>query len=129
LNSEEFISSAETNTPQEPSSLCLTQRLEEGAVGEGWRGTFSPASEPSTALDIVAKVGWRGDARKLLLHEARIYDLLRNHDVNGVPRIIGLFDDIGDQVPILVTTYAGERVHVVGNSLKYVTLPLFIVLI
>jgi hypothetical protein len=125
-NREEFISNTE-NIPREPSSLCLTQRLGKGAVGDGWRGTFSLPSKTGIVLDVVAKVGWRGDAGEILLHEACIHDSLRQHNINGVPRVIGLFDDIDDRVPILITTYAGERIHVVDDSLKYVTIPLFVV--
>jgi hypothetical protein len=127
MNGQEFVSSTKQDILQRPSSLCLTQRLGEGAVGDGWRGTFSFPSEPSSVLDIVAKVGWRDDARNSLVRETCIYHTLKKHNVNGVPGFIGLFDDTDDQVPILVTTYAGEEIRVVDDSLKYVTIPPFVV--
>ena len=101
-----------------PSSLCLTQWLGKGAVGDGWKGVFLPVSKPGAVLDIVAKVGRHKDACQLLIEEARIYKLLQKQDVDGVPVVIGLFNDVDDQVPILVTTYAGEQIRRLDESLK-----------
>jgi hypothetical protein len=106
------------NTLQPPHSLCLTQRLGEGAVGDVWRGVISPASESSPVLDVVAKVGWTKDARNSLINEADIYRLLQKKGVDGVPLLIGLFDDVDDRVPILITTYVGDKIRSVNASLK-----------
>jgi hypothetical protein len=103
---------------QPPHSLCLTQRLGEGAVGEVWRGVISPASQPSPVLDMVAKVGRTKDACPSLINEADIYRLLRKQGIDGVPLMIGLFDDVDDRVPILITTYAGEKICNLDASLK-----------
>jgi hypothetical protein len=116
----EFSPSAEGITSQTPPPLCLTEQLEQGAVGEGWRGVLGPLSKSGIVLDIVAKVGWFENARERLLHEAEIYDLLHRKGVHGVPVLIGLFDDIDDQVPILVTTYSGSEIHAVDDSQKSV---------
>ena len=105
-------------TLQPPYSLCLTQRLGEGAVGEVWRGVFSPASESNPVLDVVAKVGWTEDARNTLINEADIYGLLRKNGIDGVPVLIGIFDDMDDQVPVLITTYAGDKIRNANASLK-----------
>lgn len=105
-------------TLQPPYSLCLTQRLGEGAAGEVWRGVFSPASGSSPVLDVVAKVGWAKDARNSLINEADIYGLLRKKGIDGVPVLIGLFDDVDDQVPILIATYAGDEICNANASLK-----------
>jgi hypothetical protein len=105
-------------TLQPPYSLCLTQRLGEGAVGEVWRGVFSSASGSSPVLDVAAKVGWTKDARNSLINEADICGLLQKQSVDGVPVPIGLFDDVDDQVPIFITTYAGDEICHVNSSLK-----------
>jgi hypothetical protein len=116
MENVEFVSLAKSD----PSFLCLTQRIGEGASGEGWKGVFTTSLESSLVLDVVAKVGWPKDARKHFLKEAEIYDVLRKQDVNGVPLLIGLFDDVDDRVPILVTTYAGQEISsaTVDDSLK-----------
>jgi hypothetical protein len=101
-----------------PSTLCLTQRLGDGAVGQAWKGVFSPGSDPDIVLDIVAKVGKQEDAQQILIQEAQIYDKLQKHNISGVPVLVGLFNDIDDQVPILVTTYAGEEIDNPSDSLK-----------
>ena len=98
-----------------PSFLCLTQRLGKGAVGETWKGVFS---QPGVTLDVAAKVGFSKDSRQHLINEAEIYEVLRQKDINGVPVMIGLFDDSDDQVPILVTTYAGEEICNIDTSLR-----------
>jgi hypothetical protein len=107
-----------SKTLQTTYSLCLTQWLGEGAVGEVWRGVFSPASGSSPVLDVVAKVGWTKDVRNVLINEADIYGLLRKKDIDGVPVFIGLFDDMDNQVPILITTYAGDEICSANASLK-----------
>jgi hypothetical protein len=100
-----------------PSSLCLTKWLGQGAIGEAWKGVVSLTLEPGVVLDVAAKVGWFEDALDCLLHEAKIYTLLRKREVGGVPIIVGLFNDIDDGVPILVTTYAGEEISDLNDSL------------
>ena len=114
MNSEELPDISE----DPPSTLCLTQQLGDGAVGRAWKGVFSPGSDPDIVLDIVAKVGrWEG-TRQILIQEAQIYDKLRKHNVGGVPVLVGLFDDVDDQVPILVTTYGGVEIGNPSASLK-----------
>ena len=105
-------------TPKTRSEICLTQHLGKGAIGEAWKGVFSLEMGSTIVLDIVAKVGWLRDACKQLLHEVEIYHQLQEHGVNGVPVLIGLFDDLDDVVPILITTYAGERIRLANESLK-----------
>jgi len=105
-------------TPKIQSEICLTQHLGKGALGETWKGVFSLEMGSTIVLDIVAKVGWLRDARKQLLHEVEIYHQLQEHGVNGVPVLIGLFDDLDDVVPILITTYVGERIRLADESLK-----------
>jgi hypothetical protein len=111
-----------------PPSLCLTQQLGQGAVGQVWRGVLWPVSEAGIVLDVAAKVGWFEDSRRKLLHEAKIYDLLCQQGVNGVPVLIGLFNDVDDQVPILVTSYAGSRIHTVDDSHKCVNVVQYFML-
>jgi hypothetical protein len=101
-----------------PSTLCLTQRLGDGAVGRAWKGVFSPGSDPGVVLDVVAKVGRCEDAQQVLIHEAKVYNQLRRHNIKGVPVLIGLFNDVDDDVPILVTTYAGEEINEANDLLK-----------
>jgi hypothetical protein len=101
-----------------PSNLCLTQQLGDGAVGRAWKGVFSPGSDPSIVLDIVAKVGRFKDTQQALIHEAKIYNQLRMHNIDGVPVLIGLFNDVDDQAPILITTYAGEEISEASDFLK-----------
>jgi hypothetical protein len=110
----EFPSPAKRNS----FSLCLTQKLGTGTIGEAWRGVFSVELESKTVLDVVAKVGWFKDSPEHFRREAKIYDILQKQDLKGVPVLIGLFDDISDRVPILVTTYAGPTISCVDNALK-----------
>jgi hypothetical protein len=105
-------------TEDPPSTLCLTQQLGDGAVGRVWKGVFESGSEPGIVLDVVAKVGKCEDAQQVLINEAEIYNQLRKHNIDGVPVLIGLFNDVDDQVPILVTTYAGEEIGHVNDLLK-----------
>src|SRR5262245_16931695 len=73
MNSEELHDISENP----PSTLCLTQQLGDGAVGQAWKGVFSPGSDPDIVLDIVAKVGRLEGTRQILIQEAQIYDKLR----------------------------------------------------
>jgi hypothetical protein len=76
----------------------------------------TPFLPGATTPTLVATVGRTKDARNNLINEAKIYGLLREKGIDGVPVLIGLFDD--NQVPILITTYAGDKIHNADDSLK-----------
>jgi hypothetical protein len=68
--------------------------------GRGWRGK---------RVRVVAKCALDEAAKDLLTQEAKAYTSLRKRDVRaGIPSLIGLFDDVDDNVHVLVTTDAGN---------------------
>ena len=72
------------------------------------------AVDPSgPTAKVAVKLAFSRDEKSRLIEEHRIYSLLHSRDVQGIPRVIGLFVDeellLGAEGPhALVMTYAGE---------------------
>lgn len=102
-----------------PFGLCLTSHLGEGSTGDVWKGTLAvPDPSGSIVLNIVAKFSWKLDGRTRLLEEKKILKHLQTQRVEGVPLVIGLYDDRDDGAPVLVTTYAGQRIETLNQENK-----------
>jgi hypothetical protein len=90
-----------------PPLMALTENPGSWNIGPTFRGFIAfmdDCDENCQRVRIVAKCALNGEAKVALAHEASVYASLRKAGVNGIPRLIGLFDDLDDDSHILVTT-------------------------
>src|ERR1700733_12486482 len=76
-------------------SVTLTSEIGRGATGVVHRGMLDvESSRGFMTLDVVVKLAFDGEQRAALKNEYEIYRLLRSKRiVNGIVKVLGLFDD------------------------------------
>jgi hypothetical protein len=99
------------NGSKECLRLCLTESLHIRRRGHVYRGTLTfpnqhSAGDSDENWDVVAKLG----TRRALQREANIYDHLTRAGVDGIRMFLGLFQNMGGDVAVLVTENCGISV-------------------
>jgi hypothetical protein len=102
----------ETTPSSAPSiHIIVHSELQPGSTGIVHIGTMAVDPSGPTAK-VAVKLAFSRDEKSRLTQEHRIYSHLQSRDVQGIPRVIGLFVDeeplLGAEGPhALVMTYAG----------------------
>jgi hypothetical protein len=96
-----------------PALVALTEEIGSGFVGPTYRGfaIFADGCGQEWCIRVVAKTAFTSDAKEALKHEAAVYESFREAKVNGVPTLLGLFDDLDDSIHVLVTTDVGQSLN------------------
>jgi hypothetical protein len=102
----------ETTPPSAPTiHITVHSELQPGSTGIVHIGTMAVDPSGPTAK-VAVKLAFSRDEKSRLMEEHQIYLHLHSRDVQGIPRVIGLFVDeellLGAEGPhALVMTYAG----------------------
>jgi len=99
--------------PDEYMILILTSDIAQGATGIIHGATLQVQISDSTYLtgDVVIKLALCIEQKACLRNEYSIYQHLASKHVNGLPTVLGIFDDLEEGPSILIMTHAGTCLH------------------
>ncbi|KAM6501510.1 hypothetical protein JOM56_004524 [Amanita muscaria] len=108
---------------EECLTIVLTSEIGRGSTGVVHRGTLElEVCDGAMPLDVVVKLAFDTGQRDALKNEYKVYRRLRSKGVlQGIPTVLGLFDDFEGAACALVMLYAGvplvkEPQHIVPAS-------------
>ncbi|KAJ6465228.1 hypothetical protein C8R47DRAFT_1079414 [Mycena vitilis] len=96
--------------PTEYGTLTLGPELTSGATGVIHEAVLEVSAENEEVLtrDVIVKLALYLGQQERLRHEFSVYERLAAADVAGVPKILGIFEDIEGTATIIVMNHCGR---------------------
>jgi len=101
-------------------SAEIMERVGKGAIGVAYRAKIRYLADSVMEWDAVIKLAFFPHQKKQLRHEYSVYESLSASHVNGIPSVLGLFEDVMTDGPLgLVMNYGGRNLKSHFSSLLY----------
>ncbi|KAJ6467970.1 hypothetical protein C8R47DRAFT_810437 [Mycena vitilis] len=91
-------------------TLTLTSEIAAGATGVVHAATLHVVAPEGTTLleNVVVKIAFLAEQQKRMVHEYEVYRRLTRSDVQGIPKVYGMFDDLEGGAIALVMSHCGS---------------------
>lgn len=95
--------------PHQYLSVTLTSNIASGATGvvHGAMLKFLSDGGKTHNMPVIVKFSMKAPQKKKLRHEYSIYERLASSHIQGIPRMLGLFEDHDSDTLALVMTHTG----------------------